>query len=48
MLNEPMPSGPAKGMVVHLDEMLPEYYERRGWDEHGNASQVKLEELGLA
>jgi aldehyde:ferredoxin oxidoreductase len=48
MLEEPMPEGPAKGHVVHLAEMLPEYYELRGWDKEGNISQGKREELGLA
>ncbi|MFH0915736.1 MAG: aldehyde ferredoxin oxidoreductase family protein [bacterium] len=48
MLEDPMPEGPAKGMVVHLAEMLPEYYKRRGWDKSGNATPEKLKELGLA
>lgn len=47
MLEEPMPAGPAKGMVVHLDEMLPEYYRLRGWSPEGIPSRKKLEELGL-
>lgn len=48
MLEEPMPDGPAKGMVVHLSEMLPEYYKLRGWDTNGAPTQEKLKELGLA
>lgn len=32
MKEEPIPAGPSKGMVSKLDEMLPEYYEKRGWD----------------
>lgn len=48
MLEEPMPDGPAKGMVVHLSEMLPEYYKLRGWDTNGVPTQEKLKELGLA
>jgi aldehyde:ferredoxin oxidoreductase len=48
MLKEPMPDGPAKGKVVELDRMLPEYYKLRGWDENGVPTQEKLEELGLA
>ncbi len=48
MLNEPLPEGPAKGRVVHLDVMLPKFYEVRGWDENGIPTQAKLEELGLA
>lgn len=27
MLHEPLPDGPAKGMVAELDKMLPEFYE---------------------
>ncbi|NIO04738.1 MAG: hypothetical protein GTN74_09015 [Proteobacteria bacterium] len=48
MLEEPMPEGPAKGMVVHLGQMLPEYYRVRGWSPEGVPTQKKLEELGLA
>jgi len=48
MLEEPMPDGPAKGHVVRLAEMLPEYYELRGWDNQGNIGEGKREELGLA
>ena len=48
MLEEPMPEGPAKGHVVELDEMLPEFYELRGWDEDGVPTKEKLTELGLA
>ncbi|RME91274.1 MAG: aldehyde ferredoxin oxidoreductase [Anaerolineae bacterium] len=48
MLQEPMPEGPAKGKVVELDKMLPEYYRLRGWDERGVPTKEKLAELGLA
>jgi len=47
MLHEPLPDGPAKGRVAELDKMLPEFYERRGWDENGWPTQRKLESLGL-
>jgi aldehyde:ferredoxin oxidoreductase len=47
MLEDPMPDGPAKGMVVHLAEMLSEYYRIRGWTPEGIPSQKKLQELGL-
>jgi aldehyde:ferredoxin oxidoreductase len=47
MLKEPMPEGPAKGRVVDLDEMLPKFYEVRGWDANGVPTRAKLEELGL-
>jgi aldehyde:ferredoxin oxidoreductase len=47
MLNEPLPDGPAKGKVVELDKMLPEFYQLRGWDEKGWPTKEKLAELGL-
>lgn len=48
ILAEPIPSGPAKGQVNRLGEMLPEYYRLRGWDAKGRISPEKLKELGLA
>jgi aldehyde:ferredoxin oxidoreductase len=48
LLKVPHKSGPAKGVTVHLDEMLPVYYRARGWDEQGVPSREKLAELGLA
>ncbi|HMK51684.1 MAG TPA: aldehyde ferredoxin oxidoreductase C-terminal domain-containing protein, partial [Thermodesulfobacteriota bacterium] len=47
ILNEPLPDGPAKGMVCHLDEMLTQYYELRGWNQNGIPTEAKLRELGL-
>ncbi len=47
MLHEPLPDGPAKGKVVELDKMLPEFYKIRGWDEKGAPTKEKLAELGL-
>ena len=47
MLEEPMLEGPAKGEVVELDRMLPEFYELRGWDENGVPTNQKLAALGL-
>jgi aldehyde:ferredoxin oxidoreductase len=47
ILSEPVPEGPAKGMVCHLDEMLDEYYRLRGWDQNGVPTSDKLAELGL-
>jgi len=47
MLEEPMPDGPAKGHVVELGQMLPEFYRLRGWDEDGVPTGAKLTELGL-
>ncbi|KAF5075398.1 putative oxidoreductase YdhV [anaerobic digester metagenome] len=46
LLEEPIPEGPSKGEVTHLDVMLPEYYELRGWDK-GVPTSEKLRELGL-
>lgn len=40
-------TGFRKGMVPPLDEMLKEYYIRRGWDEEGRPTQKTLERLGL-
>jgi aldehyde:ferredoxin oxidoreductase len=48
MLHEPLPDGPAKGKVVELDKMLPEFYAIRGWDEKGVPTKEKLQELGLS
>ncbi len=47
MLEEPMPDGPGKGHVVRLAEMLPPYYELRGWDAEGNLTPEKAAALGL-
>jgi aldehyde:ferredoxin oxidoreductase len=46
-LKEPMPEGPAKGLVSQLDIMLPQYYEIRGWTPEGVPTPGKLTELGL-
>jgi aldehyde:ferredoxin oxidoreductase len=46
-LYEPMPDGPSRGNVVPLEEMLPEYYALRGWDENGEPAKERLRELGL-
>jgi aldehyde:ferredoxin oxidoreductase len=48
LLKEGHKSGPAKGVTVHLDQMLPVYYRVRGWDEYGVPTRQKLAELGLA
>jgi aldehyde:ferredoxin oxidoreductase len=47
MFNEPIPTGPSKGQLSHLDKMLPGYYEARGWNSQGIPTQEKAEELGL-
>ncbi len=43
----PMPDGPAKGVVCHLDEMLEQYYRIRGWSQDGLPTEEKLNDLGL-
>jgi len=48
LTNEPMPTGPAKGMVCHLAEMLDEYYQEQNWTSDGIPKQQRLKELGLS
>ena len=38
----------AAGHVVELDQMLPEFYRARGWNENGVPTPAKLQELGIA
>ena len=47
MLNEAAGSGPAKGRVNNLAEMLPEYYKVRGWTEDGIPAAETRQRLGL-
>lgn len=44
----PLPEGGSRNRIVHLDEMLPEYYRLRGWDSKGTPSQTRLKQLNLA
>lgn len=48
MTEEPLPSGPGKGYVVKLNEMLPEYYKQRGWTVDGIPTKNKLKVLGIS
>ncbi len=48
LLKEPIPSGPQKGNVARLSEMLPEYYSVRGWGPDGKPTKEILERLELA
>jgi len=48
LVSEPIPSGPAKGNVHRLPELLPEYYKERGWNEQGLPTEEKLAELAIA
>jgi aldehyde:ferredoxin oxidoreductase len=47
LLKEPIPEGPSKGNVHRLGELLPDYYQERGWGEDGAPTVEKLTELGL-
>ena len=47
ILQEPAPSGVAKGLVSRLPEMLPEYYKQRGWSADGRPTAETLQRLGL-
>jgi aldehyde:ferredoxin oxidoreductase len=44
---EPSPEGPSKGCVSHLDNMIDDYYQLRGWSPEGIPTALKLEELGI-
>jgi aldehyde:ferredoxin oxidoreductase len=48
LTKNPIKTGPSKGEVSHVPEMLPEYYQLRGWDEKGVPTKERLEELQLA
>lgn len=47
LLNEPAKTGPAKGLVNKLPEMLPKYYEARGWNADGTLKPETRARLGL-
>jgi len=47
LLTEAAKTGPAKGQVNHLAEMLPKYYEVRGWDSEGRPTAETRSRLGL-
>lgn len=47
ILKEPLPDGPAKGMVCHLEEMLTDYYTFRGWSQDGIPLPKLIQRLGL-
>ncbi len=47
LLNEPAKTGPAKGLVNKLPEMLPKYYAARGWDADGQLKTDTRVRLGL-
>ena len=47
LLTEAAKTGPGKGTVSKLPEMLPKYYEVRGWDTEGRPTAATKERLGL-
>lgn len=47
LLNDPAPSGTAKGRVCELTTMLDEYYELRGWNQQGVPTAETVSRLGL-
>ena len=47
IVKEPLPDGPGKGHVCELEQMLPMYYQLRGWNSDGQPLESKLKELGL-
>ena len=44
----PLKHGPAANTLPALDTLLPEYYRRHGWDQHGNPTPQRLSELGIS
>lgn len=46
-LKEPITAGPSKGHIHRLDELLPEYYSVRGWDQEGVPIPESLSALGM-
>jgi aldehyde:ferredoxin oxidoreductase len=47
LLTEPAKTGPAKGLTNKLPEMLPKYYEARGWNADGTLKPETRARLGL-
>ncbi|WP_423909913.1 aldehyde ferredoxin oxidoreductase family protein [Candidatus Spongiihabitans sp.] len=47
LLKEAAKTGPAKGKVCGLDEMLPEYYSLRGWSEDGQLTDAVRQQFSL-
>ncbi|MCB1863436.1 MAG: aldehyde ferredoxin oxidoreductase family protein [Gammaproteobacteria bacterium] len=47
LLKDAAKTGPAQGRVNGLDQMLPEYYQLRGWDNAGVPTRETLTKLGL-
>jgi aldehyde:ferredoxin oxidoreductase len=47
LLKDAAKTGPAEGKVSGLGEMLPEYYDLRGWTAEGVPSNETLERIAL-
>ncbi len=47
LLEEAIKSGPTEGQVNRLGEMLPHYYEIRGWTDKGEITQETKQRLSL-
>jgi len=47
LLKEAIKSGPTEGQVCRLDEMLPEYYEVRGWTSDGMVTKETQQRLSI-
>ena len=47
LTTEPAKTGPAKGLVSKVPEMLPHYYAIRGWDGDGQLTAATRSKLGL-
>lgn len=48
LTKDPSPTGPARGSVCHLEEMLDDYYAVQSWTADGIPTEERLRELGLA
>jgi len=46
--NEPAKTGPAAGLTSKVEEMMPEYYQERGWGSDGVPTDETKKRLGLA
>jgi len=44
---KPLPEGGSRNRVVHLEEMLTEYYKLRGWDKEGRPTKDTLKKLDI-
>jgi aldehyde:ferredoxin oxidoreductase len=47
LMKDAAKTGPAEGKVSGLDEMLPEYYELRGWTKDGQLTKDTLEKFSI-